>query len=179
MSDNARYCLVRLILRTSNRWYPVSTLKSYKKEIGEDQLTTALKDLCSTFTIETAREIDVKVSSELPEIDVVFKQEDLSVGIYDEDDKSNFASAIPLTGTVTSNFFDGLWHQGAGMSQLPQSANPIRSLLSSDISTITMDSFCQNESVMTTREILDSINKDQLVALAKEMKCKLRPNSKA
>ena len=75
------------------------------------------------------------LSSELPEIEVVFKQEELSVGVYNEDEKSNFASAIFLTGTVANNLFDGLWHQGAGMSQRPQSADPIRSQLSSDIST--------------------------------------------
>jgi hypothetical protein len=49
-ADSARYCLVRLLLRTSNRWYAISNLGSYKNEVGDDGLATAMKALCSLFT---------------------------------------------------------------------------------------------------------------------------------
>jgi Fanconi-associated nuclease 1 len=185
-----------LILRTPDRWYPISSLETFKKEVGEDGLKVAIEALCSFFTQPMANEnsatpdvIDT-VKLEPPEGDLVIKQEDppeiidLTMDLDDEDIKPNFATALPLTTPLTKDFFDMLWPQIAGTSQLPQPADPIHSdpihsLFASDISTITMNSFCQDESIMTTREILDRINRDQLVALAKEMKCALRPNSKA
>lgn len=149
-ADSARYCLVRLLLRTSNRWYAISNLGSYKNEVGDDGLATAMKALCSLFTEPMARESKTRI-----EPTVTVKLEPSATDIFDE-----------------------LWPQRAGTSQLPQPVDPIHSLLSSDISSITMKSFCQNESIMTTREILDRINRDELVTLAKEMRCKLRANSK-
>jgi hypothetical protein len=109
-----------------------------------------MKALCSLFTEPMARESKTRI-----EPTVTVKLEPSATDIFDE-----------------------LWPQRAGTSQLPQPVDPIHSLLSSDISSITMKSFCQNESIMTTREILDRINRDELVTLAKEMRCKLRANSK-
>jgi len=185
LPDNARYCLIRLILRTSNRWYPTSSLESFKKEVGEDGLKIAIEDLCSQFSKPIAKENNITtdgidhVKLE-PEGHLVIKQEDtpdiIDLCMDSDDEKPNLTSSLSLQ----SGVFDVLWPQLAGSGPpLPQSADPIHSLLASDISTIFMDSFCQNESVMTTREILDRINREQLVMLAKEMKCALRSNSKA
>ena len=184
-TDAARYCLVRLILRTSNRWYPISSLESYKAEVGEDGLGIGIKELCALFAHPVARE-SVRttqaadtVKSEPLNYDVVIKQEDapeiinLFLDLDDEDVKPDFNTPPPLTTAPTK---DLVWPKIAGPSQ---HADPIISLLSSDISTINMEAFCQTESIMTTEDILDRINKDQLVILAKEMGCKLKPNFKA
>lgn len=178
--------MVRLILRTSNRWYPTSSLESFKKEVGEDGLKIAIEDLCSPFIDSMAKENNVTTDAidniKLePEDDPVIKQEDnseiIDLCMDSDDEKYNLASSLSLH---TDGVFNVPWPQSAGSGpQLPHSADPIHSLLASDISTISMESFCQNESIMTTREILDRVNRDQLVTLAKEMKCALRPNSKA
>ena len=179
-TDAARYCLVRLILRTSNRWYPISSLESYKKEVGEGGLEIGIKELCSLFTGPGPTEDTVK--SEPPDDDVAIKQEDspeiidLSLHLDDEDVKPDLNTPPPSTTPLTKEVFDELWPKIAGPSQ---PADPIASLFSSDISTINMEAFCQTESIMTTREILDRMNKDQLVMLTKEMGCKLKPNFKA
>jgi hypothetical protein len=136
--------LVRLILRTSNRWYPTSSFESFKKEVGEDGLKIAIEDLCSPFGDPTAKGNNVTTDAidniKLePEDDQVIKQEDTSETIdlcMDSDEKSNLASSLSLH---TDGVFDVPWPQSAGSGpQLPQSADPIHSLLASDISTVSM-----------------------------------------
>ena len=96
-----------------------------------------------------------------------------------DDMKPNISDSSIMTTPLKKEVFDRVWPQRAGPCQLPQPEDPIKAVLHSDRSNILIDFFCENETVMTTQEILGRLSKELLVGLAKEMKCKVRPNSKA
>ncbi len=181
--DNSRYCLTRLVLRKANQWHPISSLEGFKKEVGEEGLAVAVHDLClrlDELFSQDAVKLEQNDNTELEPIkpDIPIKMEDgpeiidLSMDSDEEDVKPDITSfSVPCR---TANIFDALWPQTAR----PSTEDPIQSVLHSNLSTIRLDCFCENESIMTTREILGRINKDQLTGLAKEMKCKIGPNFK-
>jgi len=185
--DNSRYCLTRLVLRKANQWHPISSLEGYKKEVGEEGLTVAVHDLClrlDQLFSQDAVKLEQCDKTDLEPIkpDIPIKMEDgpeiidLSMGSDEEDVKPDIASiSDPCR---TANIFDALWTQTDRPSIQHQTEDLIQSVLHSNLSAKHIDCFCENESIMTTAEILGRINKDRLTGLAKEMKCKIRPNFK-
>ena len=173
--DNARYCLTRLALRKANQWHPVSSLESYKKEVAAEGLENAILDLCLPINalmkesvLIKAEELDISIKQEEPEgPDII----DLTMDSDDEDVKPNIA-VTPLKWEV----FGNNWSNKAGPSSVPVQ-DPIQALLHSDTSIMELDFFCQDESTMTTREILGRLVKEKLLNLAKNF-CKLKPNLK-
>ena len=179
--DNSRYCLTRLVLRKANQWHPISSLESYKKEVGEEGLTVAVHDLCLRLDeLFSAVKLEQNDKTELEPIkpDILIKMEDgpevIDLSISDEEDVKPDIAPFPAPCRM-ANIFDALWPR---TDIQHQAEDPIQSVLHSNLSAIHIDCFCENESIMTTREILGRINKDQLTGLAKEMKCKIRPNYK-
>lgn len=174
--DNTRYCLVRLVLRKANYWHPISTLEAYKKEVTAAGLEAAIADLCLPINVLLKEEPTGVVIKTEP--DIAVKKEDgpetidLTMDSDDEDMKPNII-ASPLTPAV----FNDYWSQKAGPSK-PTPEDSIQAALQSDPSIMHLDYFCQDESNMTTLEILERLVKEKLLLLAKQMKCTVKPSAK-
>ncbi len=187
LKDNARYCLIRLVLRKVNQWLPLSSLEKYTKEVGEKGLEAAVYDLCLPFGDLYEQKPVVRMEPTVTDLEpgISIKNEDSTENFnlfqdLDVDDmKPNIPDSSIMTTLLRKEVFDRVWPQKAGPSQLPQPEDPIKAVLHSDRSNIQIDFFCENEVIMTTQEILGRLSKELLVGLAKEMKCKVRPNSKA
>jgi hypothetical protein len=190
LKDNARYCLIRLVLRKVNQWLPLSSLEKYTKEVGEKGLEAAVYDLCLPFgdLYEQQPVVKMEPTVAVSEPGISIRNEDSAgnvnlfkdLDVDDVDDMNpNISDSSIMTTPLRKEVFDGVWPQRAGPSQLPQPEDPIKAVLHSDRSNIQIDFFCENEIAMTTQEILGRLSKELLVGLAKEMKCKVRPNSKA
>jgi Fanconi-associated nuclease 1 len=67
-----------------------------------------------------------------------------------------------------------VYNAEAGPSHLPTlPADPVQAILESNPAEMNISFFCENESNMTLEDILWRLNKDQLLGLAKSIKCKL------
>jgi Fanconi-associated nuclease 1 len=147
ITDNTRYCLVRLVLRKPNQWHATSTLQSFEKEVGEEGLLSSIADLCQpiSFPMESSEPNDPLVEHE--EV---------------EDHKS-----------VDGGFFlpTYAYNAEAGPSRL--TVDPVKAVLESNPGEMNLGFFCEDENNMTLEDILGRLNKDQLLKLVKLTRCKL------
>lgn len=155
-----------------NQWHTLSSLGNYTKEVGEKGLEAAIYDLSLPFRDEKPTE-PTKTDIE-PGVSIKYEDRAEPFNLFKDIDGISDSST-----SLKKEVFDGVWPQRPGPSHLPQPDDPIYAVLHSDRSNIQIDFFCANESAMTTQEMLGRFNKEQLVGLAKEMKCKIKPNSKA
>ncbi|KAK2466657.1 hypothetical protein APHAL10511_000915 [Amanita phalloides] len=161
-ADNARYCLVRLVLRKPDQWHALSSLESYKKEVGEVGLVRAITDLCRPWyeiMNGTGEELDVNADSgmrsEVKEL-IIGPDEDIKISIsqsYDEE-------AGPSNTSARSS------------STLSDSDFPI--LSQENLEEVRLDSFCHDESIMDITDLLNRLSVKQLKELVKATKS--RPN---
>ncbi|KAF8912179.1 VRR-NUC domain-containing protein [Gymnopilus junonius] len=188
---NTRYCLVRLVLRKPNQWHPVSNLEKFKKEIGDDGLLPAIADLCqpieSLVKQEPYDDSQEQIKAEPVEAPIVVKLEptpdEFRVKLEDdgceiidltmeeeEDVKLDISSSAPASSSNCSATASSSKHTAPATLL----EDPIQALLQSRDDEADLTFFCQDESAMSVQEILERLNVDQIKALAKEMKCKVK-----
>ena len=105
-TDNARYLFIRLSLRKTDRWFPLSDLK-YQKELGEQGIQKAIKELCGNPTQTSDR---TALGEDLPQTDDAREPEIIaltgdegdgtSTPIETGDDPEPPAGLDPLAGVV-------------------------------------------------------------------------------
>ncbi|KAF8630450.1 hypothetical protein AX17_005427 [Amanita inopinata Kibby_2008] len=163
---NARYCLVRLVLRKPDQWHALSTLSNYKKEVGEVGLIRAVTDLCRPWSeVINATADDIGPDANVPQRDedgIV----DSTCGVYNEANVSiscQNAYVDPGPSTLNSlasaKVFDVGW---PAISESPQES----------LQEAPLDSFCHDESVMDTTELLSRLSVKQLKDLIKATRSK-------
>ncbi|KAK2466642.1 hypothetical protein APHAL10511_000900 [Amanita phalloides] len=143
---NARYCLVRLVLRKPDQWHALSSLESYKKEVGEVGLVRAITDLCRPWyeiMNGTGEELDVNADSgmrsEVKEL-IIGPDEDIKISIsqsYDEEAGPSNTSARSSSTLSDSDFLI---------------------LSQENLQEVRLDSFCFDESTMNMTDFLNQIS---------------------
>jgi len=191
--DNARYSLARLVLRKPNQWHAISSLDKYKQEIGEDGLLHAIQDLCKPFSVLMMKSepCDTTTRNPIPKTEILdqnvpmdIKKEDGLEVIdltFDTDDDEDVK---PNTALLNQSTFATYWANKASGSKLPLppaagaphvQEDPIQALLRSNpADEVPLDFFCEDETTMSLPEILERLNKEQLMKLVKVMKCTLK-----
>ncbi|KAI0076777.1 hypothetical protein K474DRAFT_1644316 [Panus rudis PR-1116 ss-1] len=143
LSYNAKYLLVRLCLRKTDRWHRLSQLK-YVHEIGDDGLTAALKELCGIATSDNRPEppskAKPKAKGKKQEAEVI----DLTLDSDEEEEEK--PDPQPVAGPSTPP------------PSLPSEPN--------------YDVFAYDDSDAELHELLDCLMTDELRDLAKRLKTK-------
>jgi Fanconi-associated nuclease 1 len=172
ITDNTRYCLVRLVLRKPNQWHATSTLQSFEKEVGEEGLLSSIADLCQpiSFPMESSEPNDPLVEHEFVDPDVSIKAE--------EDSGENIDLTWDVEEVEDHKSVDGgfflptyAYNAEAGPSRL--TVDPVKAVLESNPGEMNLGFFCEDENNMTLEDILGRLNKDQLLKLVKLTRCKL------
>jgi Fanconi-associated nuclease 1 len=165
--DNARYCLIRLILRKPDQWHALSSLGGYKKEVGEVGLIRAITDLCRPWheVMNGAREeLGADAASG------VQNEVQQAVGLVSDSSfeevgasmcQNNNAEAGPSNASTRSS------------PTLSDSDFPVvDQSFQEDLLEIQLGSFCYDESTMDITELLNRLSVKQLKELVKETKSK-------
>ncbi|GLB34607.1 putative VRR_NUC [Lyophyllum shimeji] len=154
LSYNARYCLIRLLLRKTNTWYTLASIQTFKREVGEEGLRHAMEALCTPIKslLAVKEEVDPGVPKE-SEKEII----DLTLDSDDEDVKPiidiEISEAGPTRHRDIKPSLDGL-------------------LNSSDVTPYepSFDFFLEDESSMDLSEALHKLSVDQLRDLVRETK---------
>ncbi|KAG6873725.1 hypothetical protein C0992_008436, partial [Termitomyces sp. T32_za158] len=94
---DARYCLVRLLLRKTNVWHTLTSMEKYKKEVGEDGLTRAISVLCHPIRYEPEVKKEIKEEPELRGVEIL----DLTSDSDEEETKPNIMLTNPGPSSLT------------------------------------------------------------------------------
>ncbi|KAF9478486.1 hypothetical protein BDN70DRAFT_895676 [Pholiota conissans] len=177
---NTRYTLIRLLLRKANTWHAISSLEGFEKEIGKEGLSSSIADLCKPISLVLNEENSKpSIKTEEPPVKLEDGPEmiDLSMDSDGEDVKPNINDA-----------FAKYWANKPSTSQRP-SAPPVsaanapidalEALLKSNPGEMNLTFFCEDETTMTTDEILWKLHVPQLQQLVKKLKCKSKSNNKS
>lgn len=165
--DNARYCLVRLVLRKASTWHPITSLSSFEKRLTKDEIVGALSELCKPTVPLFNKETPVSIKEEDKALEV--KKEpgleviDLTLDRDEEDVKPMLTETSFPVYSETSL---------AQNHALAIDMNPLRAIIHSNPSIMNLDYFCEDETTMTLEEILFKLTNPQLQELVKRMKCK-------
>ncbi|KAM6500213.1 VRR-NUC domain containing protein [Amanita muscaria] len=157
---NARYCLVRLVLRKPDQWHALSSLGGYKKEVGEVGLVRAITDLCRPW--DEVMNDDYSSNKEKDDGGVKVEQqviEDLAFLEEEEDVKMALLNAEEAAGPA-SRAMDQEETCQDGFQQ------------------VQLDSFCYDESSMDTTALLSRLSVKQLQDLVKTTKTKPAKSNK-
>ncbi|KAF8726453.1 hypothetical protein AX14_007863 [Amanita brunnescens Koide BX004] len=169
---NARYCLVRLVLRKPDQWHALSSLGGYKKEVGEVGLIRAITDLCRPWheVMNGAREepgADDASGLRNEAQEVVDLVSDSHEEVRAVMSQHNNAEAGPSNTSTRST------------STLSESDIPILDQsFQDDLSEVQLDSFCYDESTMDITELLNRLSVKQLKGLVKETKSRPSKSTK-
>ena len=151
-TDNTRYCLVRLVLRKPNQWHAVSTLQNFVKEVGEEGLQSSIADLCQPNNwipvMDTSEPNDPLVKPEFVDPDISV----LPTYAYNAEAGPSRLSAAPL--------------------------DPVKAVPDSNPAEMNLSFFCEDENNMTLEDILERLNKNQLLELVKSTRCRLPSRAK-
>ena len=155
-SDNARYCLARMLLLSSNRWYPINNFEKWKREVGENGLGVAFEELCRPVK-EIASPQSTPAKREEGVLETKLEIIDLTM---DDDVKPDIRglNAYPPV---------------AGPSRLPEGIvqdDPFQRIIQSDPNALDLEFFGEDDTVMTLEKLLDRMTVDQLKQLAKQNK---------
>ncbi|OCH92080.1 hypothetical protein OBBRIDRAFT_886490 [Obba rivulosa] len=153
LSHEARYLLIRLCLRKSNKWHRLESLK-YQRELG-DGIANAIRELSQTFTTPLGTSLpgaepckDVKVEGIKTEFPVKEEEKEVIDLTLDEDCKPEPGpSCLPLMPP---------WHQRV----LDKSSNDWSS------------SFADDETAASLQELLECLKVDELKKMVKDLKLK-------
>ncbi|PPQ99096.1 hypothetical protein CVT24_009363 [Panaeolus cyanescens] len=182
-----RYCLTRLLMRKPKQWIPITSLASFYNEI-EEFATPALHFLClpidySVLNEPTREEQEAKVEA-------VFQQLLAEIKAVNEGNNATTTASDVIDLTLdeevpkkpfATRFQTPLPPQNAkaGPSRVPSDGEEtLAEFLHRDIGEMNLDFFCEDESSMTLDDILNTLNKDQLMEMAQEFKCKLGKSPK-
>lgn len=186
MLDNARYCLVRLVLRKADQWHPLSALTNYEKELGPDCVEPAISDLCQpieqilnqsyedTLAKMEENENALPINTEkLPEKmadghEII----DLTMDSDEEDVKPVIVSSSPEVSLMNNP------REEAGILREMTNEERLQALLQPPEDERILDCFCEDETCMSTNEILGRLAIPQLKELGKRMRCKFKTGSK-
>ncbi|KAF8623337.1 hypothetical protein AX15_006413 [Amanita polypyramis BW_CC] len=158
---NARYCLVRLVLRKPEQWHTLSSLAGYKKEVGEVGLIRAITDLCRPLyevTSGTEEGMDMESTPSL---------------------QSEERETTDLTTSIRQNRNEEPGPSGTSTSSRSSSTLPGNDFLvlsqsfQENLQDVGFDSFCYDESIMDITELLNRLSVKQLKELVKATK--IRP----
>lgn len=138
---------MRLVLRKPNQWHPISALREFEKEVGEEGLQSSIVDLCQpiNYFIDTLESV---VKREFVDPDVPVKVED--------DSREGWG-----------------YNAEAGPSRVPVPGDPVQTVVESNPAELDLGFFCEDENNMTLEDILWRLHKDQLSELVKLTRCKL------
>jgi len=133
--------------------------------------TTTPNPVLKTESLDQDVPMDIKKEDGLEVIDLTFDTDD------EEDVKPN-------VGVWKQSTFATYWATNASSSKLPPppaagaprfQEDPIQALLRSNpADEIPLDFFCEDETTMSLPEILERLNKEQLMKLVRVTKCKLK-----
>ena len=161
--DNARYCLIRLILRKPDQWHALSSLGGYKKEVGEVGLIRAITDLCRPWheVMNGAREeLGADAASGVQQVVGLVSDSSLEE-VGQSMCQNNNAEAGPSNASARSS------------STLSDGDFPVvDQSFQEDLAEIQLGSFCYDESTMDITELLNRLSVKQLKELVKETKSK-------
>ncbi|KAF5386729.1 hypothetical protein D9615_001528 [Tricholomella constricta] len=152
LSYNARYCLVRLILRKTNAWHTLASMEKFKKEVGENGLRHAIEALCSPLTEPKMKDEPMVAEISNSEVEII----DLTGDYDDEEEKKPFveeAGSLRMEEQDVKPSLDILLNSPNPFSYEPN-----------------FDFFLEDESSMDLREALHRLSNDQLKDLVKETK---------
>ncbi|PFH51675.1 hypothetical protein AMATHDRAFT_58424 [Amanita thiersii Skay4041] len=159
---NARYCLIRLVLRKPDQWHAISALGGYKKEVGEVGLIRAITDLCRPWSEVVSSQPDTSTIPSTPPQEGVI---DLS---FDTDgDVTPPASIGSDPNMGPSNSVDGLF-----TSSQPELRSPAVSQSSLDGAESPFEAFCYDESSMSVLDLFGRLSVKQLQQLVRDTKVK-------
>ena len=163
--DNARYCLVRLVLRKANSWHSITSLSSFEKRLKKEEILAALSELCKSTVPLEETPVSIKQEDEASEV----KKEpgleviDLTFDKDEEDVKPILTETSPPVYSETSST----------QNRTPVvDLNPLQAIIQSNPGVMNLDYFCEDETTMTLEEILFKLTNPQLQELVKRMKCK-------
>lgn len=158
------------MLRKADQWHPVSALEKYAKEIGNEYLLPTIIDLCKPIKDllqEQSDETEVKIEQDVSPTPPPMEREiiDLTMDSEDEDVKPNIA------------ILDGGLQEASSSKPSPEEER-LRFLLEPPSVETEPDHFCEDESVMTTIEVLHKLTIPQLKELGGQMGCKFKSGMK-
>ncbi|KAG6812134.1 hypothetical protein H0H92_004249 [Tricholoma furcatifolium] len=155
LSYNARYCLVRLILRKTNVYHTVKSMEKFKNEVGEDGLDSAISELCKDISYNT--EVKQELGDDtVPEVDII----DLT---FDSDDEEETKPDLSSANSGPSRFNDQDVKPSLDTLFPPPDATPYEPDFSF---------FLEDETSMTLNDVLRRLNMDQLRDLVKDTRLK-------
>jgi Fanconi-associated nuclease 1 len=173
-ADNARYCLIRLVLRKPDQWHALSSLGSYKKEVGEVGLIRAITDLCKPWAEVMNRAKDVKEEMDVGDVDLRKDVKGVIDLTFDEDEDVK----IPPIHVDVSSTTSTTRHSSRSSSTLSSSDFPENgSICEDDFPEVPLDSFCYDENSMDATELLGRLSVKQLKDLIKATKTKSAKNN--
>ncbi|KAG6908582.1 hypothetical protein DXG01_004068 [Tephrocybe rancida] len=157
LSYDARYCLVRLILRKTNTWHTLKSMEKFKNEVGEDGLICAIFALCQP--IEDEPEIKHEVMDEpalpiVPEVEII----DLTIDSDNEEETKPDVTNVKNPSTKDQDIKPTLDSFRESRNSPPYKPD--------------FSFFMEDESSMSLEEVLRKLNNDQLRDLVKETKTK-------
>ncbi|RDB22242.1 Fanconi-associated nuclease 1 [Hypsizygus marmoreus] len=156
LSYNARYCLVRLILRKSDTWHTVASMEKFKKEVGEEGLKHAIEHLCQPLR-DMPLDTEISVKVEEPEIIDLTLDSD-----YEDEEKP-----------IIENAEAGPSRLGAPVKHEEMDLKPsLDALRNPPEWDSDFEFFCEDETKMMLYEVLCKLNGDQLRQLVKHTKTK-------
>lgn len=164
--DNARYCLVRLLLRKPDRWHTEASMQKFTKEVGEEGLHRALVDLCIPFTtpVKTQEmEMEIPVKEEPEIIDLTFdfdEEEDQKWAVNNAEAGPSRLDRKPILETSLIDMKPGL--------------DDISNRFGLDFTDPDIDFFCRSQTTMTLYEALNKLGTEDLKDLVKSNKVKPR-----
>ncbi|KAF9561143.1 hypothetical protein CPC08DRAFT_635815 [Agrocybe pediades] len=176
----SRYCLVRLVLRKPRQWHPVASLVNYEKEIGREGLQSAIETLCKPIDLieKEASEAASRLRNEGNSIaspSTPIKKEQ-GPEIIDLTMDSDEEDATPLHAPTSAPAMPALlWSQEA---KPPTIEERIQEVHDQSLDDVNFDFFCEDETVMSLHEILWRLSKEELMKLAKAMRCKVKGTAK-
>ncbi|KAH0583471.1 hypothetical protein H2248_009100 [Termitomyces sp. 'cryptogamus'] len=155
---DARYCLVRLLLRKTSAWHTLKSMEKFKKEIGEDGLTCAIVALCKPIKAEPDIKKEIKEEPELnkmPGVEII----DLTFDSDEEETKPIITVTDPGPSSTKEREIEPSF---ASLLQFrdepPYEPN--------------FSFFLEDETSMGLEEVLKKLSNDQLRELVKETKIK-------
>lgn len=165
--DNARYCLVRLLLRKADRWHTEASMETFTKEVSEEGLRRALVDLCLPFTTPVKKEgmeleMDAPVKEEPETIDLSFDSEEK------EDQKWAVTNEAGPSRLGINSFPE------CSQIDMKPKLDDVFNHLGLDLSDPDIDFFCRDQTTMTLHEVLNKLGTEELKDLVKSTKVRPR-----
>ncbi|KAH9484539.1 Fanconi-associated nuclease 1-like protein [Psilocybe cubensis] len=178
LSYNARYCLVRLVLRKADQWHPLSALTNYERELGPGSVEHAISDLCQPIEQIMNQKYEPKMEetakTEIPPERTADGHEIIDLTMYsDEEDVKPVV--IPSSPEISD---ESNPREETRVSRELTPEERLHALLQPPEDEGILDRFCEDESCMSTSEVLGRLAIPQLKELGKRFRCKFKPGSK-